>query len=183
MGCCSTFFAIIKSYTTLNIFALPIGFKCGGWLFSPIVLIIALFFELICAIKLVNVANKLKIYSYPNIVKYALGETYFGFYSVIQAVLNFVFTIGSFAFFMKSLCSFFAAALGEEQNKVIYLIVTIVVFSPILWVRTIETFQIGYIFAVVIILILLVISSVLIFMGLEEKDWEAGEGWTAFNGD
>lgn len=53
MGCCSTFFAILKAYTTMNIFALPIGFKCGGWLFSPIVLIVACFFELVCALKLV----------------------------------------------------------------------------------------------------------------------------------
>lgn len=77
MGCCATYFAILKAYTTVSIFTLPIGFRTGGWLFSPIVLIIACFFELTSAIKLVQVANKIQIYSYPDIVKYSLGETYY----------------------------------------------------------------------------------------------------------
>ena len=51
------FFAIIKGYTTMNIFMLPIGFKQGGWLFSPIMLLISAVFEATCAIKLAEAAN------------------------------------------------------------------------------------------------------------------------------
>ena len=53
MGGISTYFAIIKGYTTLNIFMIPIGFKEGGWLFSPIPLIIMCLIEMTGAIKLI----------------------------------------------------------------------------------------------------------------------------------
>ena len=76
MGCFSSFFAIIKAYTTLNVFFLPIGFKNGGWLFSAIVLIVACFFETVCAIKLTQSAHQVGIYNFPDLVEYAFGKTY-----------------------------------------------------------------------------------------------------------
>jgi amino acid permease len=66
--------ALIKGYTTMNIFLLPIGFKAGGWLFSPIVLIISCFFETLSAIKLSEAAHKVKIYNYPDLVEYCFGK-------------------------------------------------------------------------------------------------------------
>ena len=70
-----TFFAIVKGYTTLNIFILPIGFKEGGWLFSPFPLIIMCIIEATSAIRLVQAARMLHIYSYPDLVEYAFGRT------------------------------------------------------------------------------------------------------------
>lgn len=52
MGSWQTFFALIKGYTTLNLFMLPIGFKNGGWLFSPLILIFCATFEIIGAVKI-----------------------------------------------------------------------------------------------------------------------------------
>ena len=57
MNCCETFFAILKAYITINIFMMPIAFKYGGWLISPITVAIVSIFLLIGAIKLVQVAN------------------------------------------------------------------------------------------------------------------------------
>ena len=82
MGCFSTFFAILKAYTTLNVFTIPIGFKCGGWLFSPIVLIIACFFEMTTALMLTESAHEVGIYNYPALVGYALGTNYMAVFSV-----------------------------------------------------------------------------------------------------
>ena len=48
-----TYFAIIKGYTTMNIFMLPIGFKEGGWLFSPFPLIFMCIVEALGAIRLI----------------------------------------------------------------------------------------------------------------------------------
>jgi len=59
-----TFFAIIKGYTTLNIFLLPIGFRDGGWLFSPLILIVSCFFETVCALKMCEIAHAIGIYNY-----------------------------------------------------------------------------------------------------------------------
>ena len=75
LGKVTSYFAIIKGYTTMSIFTIPIGFKYGGWLFSPLILIFVCFFETTMAIKLSNVAHHVKIYHYPDLVEYAYGKT------------------------------------------------------------------------------------------------------------
>ena len=59
----------------MNIFFMPIGFREGGWLFSPFALIFACFFESICAIKLCSAARSVGIYNYPDLVEYTFGRT------------------------------------------------------------------------------------------------------------
>ena len=92
MNWCQTFFAVIKGYTTLNIFLLPIGFKDGGWLFSPLALIVSCTFETISAIKLSEAANKVKIYNYPDLVEYCFGSNIKILLQVIIGLLCFGFT-------------------------------------------------------------------------------------------
>ena len=75
MGRATSYFAIIKGYTTMSIFTIPIGFKFGGWLFSPLILIFVCFFETTMAIKLSGVAHQVGIYHYPDLVEYAFGKT------------------------------------------------------------------------------------------------------------
>ena len=58
MNACETYFAILKGYTTISLFGLPIGFKYGGWLFSPCVLIFSCFIEGTLAIRLCQVAHQ-----------------------------------------------------------------------------------------------------------------------------
>ena len=76
MGMVTSYFAIIKGYTTINIFILPIGFKDGGWLFTPIILIFAALFECICAILLTQAARKTGIYVYTDLVEFAFGKPF-----------------------------------------------------------------------------------------------------------
>lgn len=57
MNACETWFAIVKSYIALNIFMLPLGFKNGGWLISPLTVIIVCAFMLIGTLRLVSVAR------------------------------------------------------------------------------------------------------------------------------
>ena len=82
----------------------------------------------------------MKIYNYPDLVEYALGPVYKQFFNVIQAFLNLAFTFGPLTFFMKTLHNFANLAAGEETHMEIFLAVTIVVFAPLAWVRTVETF-------------------------------------------
>ena len=70
-----TYFAIIKGYTTISLFTLPIGFKYGGWLFSPLILIFSCVVETISAMKLSQAANATGIYSYTDLVEFAFGKT------------------------------------------------------------------------------------------------------------
>jgi hypothetical protein len=62
-----------------------------------------------------------------------------------------------------------------------YLIATIVVLSPLTWVRTLETFKIGFIFAICCIAFLLIVCVTIIFIELDHNHWQAGEGYKAFN--
>jgi amino acid permease len=46
------YFALLKAYCAINILLLPKAFKNGGYLLSPLALILACLFECTCAIKL-----------------------------------------------------------------------------------------------------------------------------------
>ena len=68
-----TFFAICKAYCAINVLLLPMSFANGGWLLSPCAMLLALFFQALCAFRLTKVALEYKIYSYPQICEKALG--------------------------------------------------------------------------------------------------------------
>ena len=165
MQCGATFFAIIKAYTTLNIFFLPIGFKNGGWLFSPIVLVIACFFETTCAVKVIQVAKKLEIYKYPDIVHYVLGTTYYHVFSVGLALLGFSFTLAPLAFFINTLYKLVKLAAEANDDppaeKWIFAVIALVILAPLSWIRTVESFKVGFIFAVMVIFLLVITVSTL----------------------
>lgn len=75
MNACETYIAIMKGYCAMSMFNLPIGFKLGGWLFSPCVLFMACFVETFSAIRLSQAAREAEIYNYPDLVEYVLGKT------------------------------------------------------------------------------------------------------------
>jgi amino acid permease len=52
----------MNGYTTMSLFTLPIGFKYGGWLFSPIILLLACFVETFAAVRLIQCAREVEIY-------------------------------------------------------------------------------------------------------------------------
>ena len=59
-----TFFAIIKAYMIINILITPKGFANGGFFFSPFMTILACGIEMFSTLRLVNIANERKIYSF-----------------------------------------------------------------------------------------------------------------------
>jgi hypothetical protein len=73
MGKLATFFAVIKAYCAINVLLLPLSFVNGGYLLSPAAMLVAVFFEGLCAVRLANLANKFGIFSYPALVRKALG--------------------------------------------------------------------------------------------------------------
>ena len=74
MGPIQTFFAIVKAYCAINVLLLPRAFANGGYLLSPIAMMTACFFEALCAARLTQVAHQYQIFSYPLLMKRALGE-------------------------------------------------------------------------------------------------------------
>ena len=74
MGNIQTFFAVCKSYCAINVLLLPRSFVNGGYLLSPIAMVVACFFEALCAARMTTAANKHQIFSYPLLMKKAIGE-------------------------------------------------------------------------------------------------------------
>ena len=74
MGTLETAFAVMKAYCAINVLLLPLSFVNGGYLFSPLMMMFACFFETLCAVRLSSVALKYKIWTYPGIAKKAMGE-------------------------------------------------------------------------------------------------------------
>ena len=56
MGPFKTYFAVIKAYCAINVLLLPRSFVNGGFVLSPIALLVAGFFETLCALRLTQVA-------------------------------------------------------------------------------------------------------------------------------
>ena len=74
MGPVKTLFAILKAYCAINVLLLPRAFANGGYLLSPIAMMSACFFEALCAARLTQVAHQYQIFSYPLLMKRALGD-------------------------------------------------------------------------------------------------------------
>ena len=58
MNTCQTFFAVVKAYCAINVLLLPRSFVSGGYMLSPIAMMVACFFEALCAARLTTVAQQ-----------------------------------------------------------------------------------------------------------------------------
>ena len=65
---------MIKSYCAINLLLLPKAFANGGYALSVSAMILATFFEALCAFRLSTVARKYKVYSYQLLMEKALGK-------------------------------------------------------------------------------------------------------------
>lgn len=105
MNTVQAYFGLIKAYCAINVLLLPKSFKNGGWLLSPISLIVACIFEATCAIKLAQCGLFTGTISYQHIVLTALGPSFHKVFMIIIAVVQFQFTISQLAFIVESINS------------------------------------------------------------------------------
>ena len=68
-----TYIALLKGYCSISIILFPKAVLHGGWLASALFELGSAVITTMCAIKLVQVGMKLKIYSYQLIVEHAFG--------------------------------------------------------------------------------------------------------------
>ena len=73
MNAFETYIALIKGYCALMILVLPRAFGRGGYIFSPIVMMLSGAVQMYCALKLVAAGQKLGLQSYSLIALKALG--------------------------------------------------------------------------------------------------------------
>ena len=160
MNACMTYFAIMNGYTTMALFTLPIGFRYGGWLFSPLVLIFCCFTETFAAIRLIQAARVAEIYSYTDLVEFSLGKTYKYFFQIFVATLHFGYTLAMLGFFSMALKRIFKKCSGLDTNLWIWAGVTFAVFAPITWIRTLEVFQYGNVYSIIVVYLMIICITV-----------------------
>jgi len=180
MGTCETFFAVIKAYCAINVLLLPRSFANGGYMLSPLALMVACFFESLCAARLSSVAHEYRIYSYPLIMKKALGDKGLNAARIFLGLAHWQFTIGQIAFTVKSLQSTIGAWMGETAPLWVFGLIIWVVYSPLVWVRTLQFFSKAFIFAVAMILIG-VLTTAYFALGIVEEQGGSGPDYVAVN--
>jgi proton-coupled amino acid transporter len=100
-----TLIAIWKSYCAINILILPKNFQNGGWVVGVVAMTVAGILVYFCALKLVQCALKIHIYSYRDVARAALGDTPAEVVDICVALCNLSFTIAQISFTLKALQS------------------------------------------------------------------------------
>ena len=101
-------------------------------------------------------------------VQYAFGRNAMRLFQIVIALLCFSFSFPSLVFFTKILHSFFKLASGEDYNIYYFMIVTICILGPLAWIRTIETFRIGFVISGLGILFMVITMTVLVSIIIKE---------------
>lgn len=105
MGTFYTYIAVFKAYMAINILLTPRAFVNGGYILSPFALAIAFTIEAFSSVRLMNVALDTGIYSYPLLMRHALGDKGFLISHICLALAHWQFTVGHITFAIESLQS------------------------------------------------------------------------------
>ena len=83
-----TYFALVKAYMAINILLTPRSFVNGGYLLSPFALIIACAIESFGSVRIIHIAKEKGIFSYPLLMKEALGDKGFFLANIFLALAH-----------------------------------------------------------------------------------------------
>jgi len=98
--------------------------------------------------------------SYPDIMKKAMGKKFKVLVEISLALVQFQFTIAQLSFVIQGLKSSTEAMTGMKDLKQEYFaLIVFALFSPLAWIRKIETFKVGFIFGFSMIVVTLVTIS------------------------
>ena len=186
MGPCKTFFAIAKAYCAIGILIMPRSFVNGGYIISPLALFTACFFESLCAARLASVAHSQGIYSYSLLMRKAVGDKGLIVSRIFLAIAHWQFTVGQMTFTLSSLQSTIQSWLPADHQVVplwVYGLFIWFLYSPLMWVRTLEYFSKGFIIAVFLILLGVATTSYFALDLIEAQDGSAGPGYVAVNSE
>lgn len=95
--------------------------------------------------------------------------------------MHFIFSVGMLILFVKSSRSIFKKFTTVDTELWVWAIVTTVIFTPVAWVRTVEKFKIGYIYAVCMIALMIVVVIAFCSIRINEQGNEAGPDWERLN--
>lgn len=148
------FFAICKCYCAINVLLVPKQFANGGFVLSPTALIISSFLQGMCAIKLTQCGMATRKISYPDIAGKALGTIGKRVLEVMLSIVHFMFTIAQISFTCNGLKASCENMFDMKDLRLEYFgLIVLAAYSPLAWVRQIETFKIGFMFGFAMIIV------------------------------
>lgn len=97
-----TYVALIKGYCALMILVLPKSFTHGGYVFSPICLLLSATLQVVAGVKLVKTGQSLGLTSYSLITLKVLGPKAKKLLDFMIAATQFSFTLSFIAFIVTA---------------------------------------------------------------------------------
>ncbi|OWZ08546.1 Vacuolar amino acid transporter [Phytophthora megakarya] len=156
-----TVFTILKSFIGSGILFLPKGFQNGGMLFSLAALCASAVLSTFCMLRLTDCSNVLLRNGRTNVSYGLVGETAFGKVGRVAVNISLVlsqigFCCSYLIFVEKNIGEVILAAFGIERtiasSSLTLIMLQILLYTPLSWVRRIEYFALTNLFADVLIL-------------------------------
>lgn len=133
--------AIIKGYCAVSILMMPVSFFNGGFVASPVTLLVAGFITLLCVNKLIECGLHYECYSFPKICELALGTVGKRMIDLMICLTQFSFAASQLTFSVQSYKSTFDFFLERETSAWIYAGIMVCILTPLSWVRNIAKFS------------------------------------------
>lgn len=116
VGAGKTFIALVKGYLGVVILIAPKCFLSGGYIGSPIALILSAMLSTYCSLRLVEAGLKTRIMNFSAIGQRAFGKVGRNIIDVVIMLTQVSFIISSIAFVVQGINSVFDYLLGYHTN-------------------------------------------------------------------
>jgi len=176
-----TYVALIKGYCALMILVLPKSFTHGGYVFSPICLLLSATIQVVAGIKLVNTGQSLGLTSYSLITLKVLGPKAKKLLDFMIAATQFSFTLSFISFIVTAWQSLIKNCTGFDVNVWIVATVAMTILTATAWVRDISKFSFTMLIGNLCILSTILIVSVVMCDRFASGGYHFGEGIVMWN--
>ena len=168
MGPIATCFTIFKGFVATGILYVPKDFYNGGYIFTPITLLVSLGITLYCAKLLLAVNDRMGGGSFPEMGFKAYGKPGKIFVEVVLVASQFGFCT-AYVYFIASQIGGLGGVIpcissdndectgGIDINKWIWMPICMAIYVPLVMVRKIEVFAITHAFGDAMIIITLIV--------------------------
>lgn len=184
-----TVFTILKSFIGSGILFLPKGFQNGGMLFSLAALCTSAALSAYCMLRLCDCSNLLLQNGRSNVSYGLVGEKAYGKFGRVAVNISLVLSQTGFCcsyliFVEKNIGEVILAAFGIQRttasSSLTLIMLQILLYTPLSWVRRIEYFALTNLFADVLILFGIVYILTYTVQTLENAPVKSAT-WTNFN--
>ena len=177
LGPIATCLTIFKGFVATAVLYVPLDFKNGGWLFTPITLIISLCSTLYCAKLLLAVNDRLGGGGYPEMGFKAYGKWGKILVEIVLVASQFGFVTAYIYFIASQIGGIEGGVIqcvtsdddncegGFSLNKWWWLLICCLLYIPLVMVRKIEVFAITHIFADVMVIISVI--TIFVYAGMD----------------